>query len=86
MSDTAYIPVWLALIAALVAISGTAASITGAILGYLNSRDIQKTKEHVGLLEKNTNSMKDALVKVTGEKAFAEGVKQEQDKQNKEKE
>jgi len=27
-------------------------------------------------LEKNTNSMKDALVKVTGEKAFAEGVKQ----------
>lgn len=27
------------------------------------------------LLEKNTNSIKDALVKVTGEKAYAEGLK-----------
>jgi len=38
-----------------------------------NQTNTQKT---LGELEKNTNSMKDALVKVTGEKEFAKGLKQ----------
>lgn len=39
-------------------------------------KDIVDTKVTIAELEKNTNSMKDALVKVTGEAAFAKGVKQ----------
>jgi len=34
-----------------------------------------ETYKMILLLEKNTNSIKDALVKVTGEKAYAEGLK-----------
>lgn len=41
-----------------------------------NTKHLEETKVAMGELEKNTNSMKDALVKVTGEKSFAEGVQQ----------
>jgi hypothetical protein len=40
------------------------------------SAAVVETKSTVAVLEKNTNSIKDALVKVTGEKFFAEGIKQ----------
>jgi hypothetical protein len=53
-----------------------------AILGFLNNQLARRTAKHqeeqaqaMQLLEKNTNSMKDALVKVTGEAKFAEGLK-----------
>jgi hypothetical protein len=45
-------------------------------LSQRNSKHIEETKVAMGELKKNTNSMKDALVKVTGEKFFAEGIKQ----------
>lgn len=37
---------------------------------------VQDTKVTIATLEKNTNSIKDELVKVTGQAAFAKGVKQ----------
>jgi hypothetical protein len=39
------------------------------------SKSVDETKVSMVELERQTNSMKDALVKVTGEKSFAEGVK-----------
>lgn len=36
---------------------------------------LSKTQESVDILEKNTNSIKDALVKVTGEKEYSRGLK-----------
>lgn len=41
-----------------------------------NARDIATTKRTIVTLEKNTNSIKDALVKVTGEAEFAKGLKE----------
>jgi len=52
-------------------------SAVGAVLTALvNSGFAFLTHRKLHLLEKNTNSMKDALVKLTGEKAFNEGLKQ----------
>jgi len=40
-----------------------------------NEEHLRETKENIVMLEKNTNSIKDALVKVTGEAEFAKGLK-----------
>ena len=36
---------------------------------------VKKTQEIIEVLEKNTNSIKDALVKTTGDAAYAQGLK-----------
>lgn len=61
---------------------GAVASVLPSIIALINNSLARRNAVHLasitkqmGELEKNTNSMKDALVKVTGEKAFAEGVK-----------
>jgi len=57
-----------------------------ALLTLYNTISFRGTKRDIKLLETNTNSIKDALVKVTGEAAHAEGklegIKQEQDKKS----
>ena len=76
-------------IAVIGAIGAFAASSFAALIGLLNNslarRNEQKLLEQgihihdsakaIILLEKNTNSIKDALVKVTGEAEFAKGLK-----------
>jgi hypothetical protein len=71
----------------LVAIIVAAGSAVNAIIGLMNNslarradersernaKHIEETKLAISTLEKNTNSIKDALVKVTGEKEFAAG-------------
>ena len=51
-----------------------------AVVTYFQTRNvakiIDKTANTIDLLEKNTNSIKDALVKVTGEAEHAKGVLQ----------
>ena len=46
-----------------------------AYLGRQNSKSIESQNGTISALEKNTNSIKDALVKVTGEREFARGLK-----------
>ena len=45
------------------------------VLARQNTLHIEETKNAIKEVEKQTNSMKDALVKVTGEKEFAKGLK-----------
>lgn len=66
-----------------ISLIGAAGSFAAALLGLLNNvlgrrnaRNIAETKVAMVTLEKQTNSMKDALVKVTGESEFAKGLKQ----------
>ena len=70
MSDT----VLIALIAGLPSIISATLSIFNNILGRKNTQHIVQAKEAIITLEKNTNSIKDALVKVTGEAEHAKGV------------
>ncbi len=63
MSD----PVQLALIAAVVSVCGLVVNAFVAV----------KTFRRMGVLEKQTNSIKDALVKVTGEEAYERGKRDE---------
>lgn len=65
-----------------VALIATTPGMLAAIQAFLNYRIASRNSTHIEkqarameLLEKNTNSMKDALVKVTGEAKFAEGLK-----------
>jgi hypothetical protein len=71
MSDA----VTISLIAAVGSFAATLLGVLNNILGHRNGQHIAETAAHMELLEKNTNSIKDALVKVTGEKAYAEGLK-----------
>lgn len=75
--------------AVLVAVVMSAPATIGLVLSALNNALAKRTARHlqkladeqqrshaaIELLEKNTNSIKDALVKVTGDEAFARGVK-----------
>lgn len=73
MSDT----VMLALIGMIQVVMLAALAIIGPIIISRLGRqkgEIAETKEAIVTLEKNTNSIKDALVKVTGENAFQKGV------------
>ena len=66
-------------------ISATVAAIIGMLnnaLGRRNERKLNEQAQHIAesksaivLLEKNTNSIKDALVKVTAESEYAKGLK-----------
>jgi hypothetical protein len=67
-------------------VTATVAAIMGMLNGAILRRNTRKLDEQNGhisesrksiaLLEKNTNSMKDALVKVVGESEFAKGLKE----------
>jgi hypothetical protein len=58
----------------------TAVSALGAVvLGVRNGNRIQNIHLSIDLLEKNTNSIKDALVASTAKASFAEGMQQERD-------
>lgn len=46
-----------------------------AVATILNTIVVRRTEKQVEMLEKNTNSIKDALVQVTGEAEFAKGLK-----------
>jgi hypothetical protein len=70
----------------LVAICSAAPGIVASIMSVLNniiatrnSKHLEKAKDDIHNLEKNTNSIKDALVKVTGEAEFQKGLKQGQE-------
>lgn len=45
-----------------------------AIMSLLNFLESKKAAKNILVLEQNTNSIKDALVKVTGESEHAKGV------------
>lgn len=66
--------------AIVISLIGAVGSFLAAVLGFANnilarrnSQRIAETKKAIITLEKNTNSIKDALVKVTGESEFARG-------------
>ena len=61
--------VWISLIGAIF-------SFLTAVLAAIVTIVTLKTKTTMQELEKNTNSMKDALVKVTAESEFAKGLKE----------
>lgn len=65
MSDT----VWLALIAIIPAT-------LSSVLSFLAARWSLQNAIAIKAVEKHTNSMKDALIQVTGEAEFAKGLKQ----------
>lgn len=74
------------LIALIVAGSGTVNASLAAVAVYFahrgdargekNAQSLDRTERAIGTLEKNTNSIKDELVKVTGEKSFNDGLTQ----------
>lgn len=72
-------PVMIALIGAAssCALAAIAAgvSIATLLIGRRNEAHIAAAKQAIVTLEHNTNSIKDALVKVTGEAEFAKGLK-----------
>jgi len=72
MSD----PVLIAIIAGGASILPTIFGMWNNALARRNARHIEATRKDIAVLEKNTNSIKDALVKVTGEEAFARGMKE----------
>lgn len=72
----------ISLISAAGSVAAAAVSLLNHQLGQRNEAHIAETKTAITetkvamvTLEKQTNSIKDALVKVTGQKAFAEGLK-----------
>ena len=64
---------------ALIGMIGTfLTAVLGLVTAYIsrqNAKNIFSQKGTIESLEKNTNSMTDALVKVTGESEFAKGLK-----------
>jgi hypothetical protein len=64
------------LISAVASLGAAALGIANNILGRRNTEHLEQTKQVITTLEKNTNSIKDELVKVTGQAAFAREVKQ----------
>ena len=65
-------PVTIALISAISSVAAAALGLANNIVGRKNSRNI-------AALEKNTDGIKDALVKVTGESEYAKGLKAGED-------
>jgi hypothetical protein len=65
------------IVALIAAAPGVVASIVGVLnntMGRRNAIKLAETTHAISTLEKNTNSIKDALVKVTGEAERAKGV------------
>lgn len=75
MSDV----VAVALISAIPGIFAATIGFVNNVLGRRNARHLEAQKDAIVTLEKNTNSIKDALVKVTGESEFAKGLKRGQE-------
>ncbi len=78
MTDT----VAIALIAAIPGVAATLVGLLNNILAHGHTKDIAevakaglRTDDNVAELARNTNSMKDELVKVTGQAEFAKGLK-----------
>ena len=57
-----------------VALIASVPSTLAALVGFYNAMMTYRTKAAVEVLEKNTNSKMDALIKVTAESEFAKGV------------
>lgn len=70
MSD----PVLIALIAGVPGTLAALASFLTAVQVMRSNRHINETRGSISELEKNTNSMKDALVKVTGQLEYDKGA------------
>ncbi len=68
---------WTAFFANLPATLLALGSLVGVILSHFKIRTVA---DNVTIIEKATNSMKDALVKATGEAAFLEGEKSQREK------
>jgi len=56
-------------------------AVTGLIVQLINVWNLQRNTKDLRLVEKNSNSMKDALVSLTEKESYARGVKSEVDKQ-----
>jgi hypothetical protein len=65
----------ISLIGAVPATLAALASVVNTLILQKHGRQIMEQKHTIETLEKNTNSIKDALVKVTGEEAFNRGLK-----------
>ena len=65
-----------------IALIGAIGTFLTTLLGIANVWLLNRTKKAMTTLEKNTNSMKDELVKVTGMAEFAKGLKQGQNEVN----
>ena len=72
----------IALISAVASVAAAGIGLANNILGRENARHIAEAKDSISqtktaiiTLEKQTNSIKDALVKVTGESEYAKGLK-----------
>jgi ferritin-like metal-binding protein YciE len=68
-----------AICSALPGVVASVMSVANNLIATRNSKHLEKTKNDIERLEKNTNSIKDALVKVTGESEFQKGLKQGQE-------
>ena len=65
--------VTISLIGAVGSFMAAALSVANNILGRRNEQHIAEAKETIVTLEKNTNSIKDALIAVTAKSSKAEG-------------
>jgi hypothetical protein len=84
-------PSFVVMAAIIAAVPGCLASVLGFMNNVLarrneyklveNSKHVREAREAITTLEHNTNSIKDALVKVTGEAEFQKGLKQGQGEQ-----
>ncbi len=63
----------ISLIGAVGSFMATVLGVMNNLLGQRNTRHIAEAKESIVTLEKNTNSIKDALVAVTAKSSKAEG-------------
>ena len=64
-----------AIVAAAPGCLATIVSFLNNAIARRNARHLEETKAAIVTLEHNTNSIKDALVKVTGESEFQRGLK-----------
>lgn len=73
------------LVKAAVQIVGAAGAMFAAYLSYKSLKASKETKEAIVVLEKNTNSIKDALVATTHREGILQGAAEEKSKADKEK-
>lgn len=74
MSDPVLVALLSSCIAGVPAALAAVASLITAMKVERQNSHISETREKIAELEKNTNSMKDMLVKVTGESEYAKGA------------
>lgn len=59
-----------------ISLIGAVGSFAATCLGILNNAIMRRTRDEITVLEKNTDGIKDELVRVTGNEAFARGLKE----------